>query len=308
MDERRQTTVIAVGNQKGGVGKTTTTINLAAALGALGKQSLIIDLDGNRGATRSLGVPPESYRGTYEVLLGDEDPVAVALETDAEEGIELPPGVALIPASRDLERVDGELIKVHRLTDYRDCLRRPIEKLVATGRWDYVFLDTAPNINTPTAAAYRVAEWFILTATPERLAIEGLNDAMSDIDTVRRYNNPDLKLLGVALSCVNRRTLLAKRILGWVEETFAEAGEFGDFKTRISTSVAVPEAQDSGKSVFQTEPDHKVTEEYRQLAREFLERLDIAEGMRNPKASKKGRGVLKKPRSRRKGVAHGKAA
>ena len=300
MRTKKHTTVIAIGNQKGGVGKTTTTVNLAAALGTLGKRSLIIDLDSNCGATRSLGVPPESYQGCYEVLLGDEDPVTVALETDAEEGIELPEGVALIPANRDLERVDGELLKVHRLTDYRDCLRRPIEKLVATGHWDFVFLDTAPNISTPTAAAYRVAEWFILTATPERLAIEGLNDAMSDIDTVRSYNNPSLRLLGVVLSCVNRRTRLAMEILGWVEQTFENAGPFGDFKTQISRSVAVPDAQQIGKTIFQTEPSHKVTEEYRQLAREFLERLEYAEeGAKPTKAPKKPRGG---------GEAHGEAA
>ncbi len=276
MRHPKTTSVIAVGNQKGGVGKTTTTISLAAALGSFGMRSLIIDLDANCGATRSLGVPPDSYQGSYEVLLGDEDPVSVALETDPEEGIEFPEGVTLIPANRDLERVDAELIKVHRLTDYRDCLRRPIEKVVATGMWDFVFLDTAPNINTPTAAAYRVAEWFILTATPERLAIEGLNDAMSDIDTVRRYNNPNLKLLGVVLSCVNKRTRLANEIIGWVEETFAHAGLYGDFKNRISRSVAVPDAQQTGRTIFQTEPDHKVTEEYRKLAREMLDRLEAA--------------------------------
>lgn len=276
MRHTKSTTVIAVGNQKGGVGKTTTAINLAAALGTLGMRSLIIDLDANCGATRSLGVPPDSYQGSYEVLLGDEDPVTVALETDPEEGIEFPEGVSLIPANRDLERVDAELIKVHRLTDYRDCLRRPIEKLVATGMWDFVFLDTAPNISTPTAAAYRVAEWFILTATPERLAIEGLNDAMSDIETVRSHTNPDLKLLGVVLSCVNKRTRLATEIIGWVEETFAHAGLFGDFKNRISRSVAVPDAQQTGRTIFQTEPDHKVTEEYRKLAQEMLGRLRAA--------------------------------
>lgn len=276
MDYSTRTTVIAIGNQKGGVGKTTTTVNLAAALGTLGKRSLIIDLDANCGATRSLGVPSESYQGAYDVLLGVEDPISVALDTDPEEGIELPPGVSLIPADRDLERIDGELIKLHRLTDYRDCLREPVDRIVATGRWDFVLLDTAPNINTPTAAAYRVAEWFILTATPDRLAIEGLNDAMSDIDTVRRYNNPDLKLLGVVLSCVNRQTRLAAEILGWVESTFRDAGPFGDFRHRISRSIKVPEAQQSGKTILQTLPGHKVSDEYRELAKEVLNRLSIS--------------------------------
>lgn len=286
--QRRETQIIAIGNQKGGVGKTTTAVNLAAALGTMGKQSLIIDLDANCGATRSFGIPPDSYLGSYEMLLGEEDPVSVALETDAEEGIDLPEGVALIPASRDLERVDGELITKHRLTDYRDCLRQPIERLKALGRWDYVFLDTAPNISTPTAAAYRVAEWFILAATPERLAIEGLNDAMSDIDTVRRHNNPDLKLLGVVLSCVNRRTRLAAEIIGWVEETFKDAGIYGDFRTRISSSIAVPQAQQTGRTIIQTEPGHKVALEYMKLAKELLKRLE-----QDKKQSKQ----TKKPRS-----------
>lgn len=274
MDDAKPTCqTIAVGNQKGGVGKTTTTVNVAAALGTLGKRSLIIDLDANCGATRSLGVPPQSYQGTYEVLIGDEDASAVALETDPDEGIDLPQGVHLIPASRDLERVDEVLTRKHKFTDHKDCLRKPVDELVATGKYDYIFLDTAPNIATPTVAAYRCADWFLLTATPESLAIEGLNDAMDDIATVRETTNPDLKLLGVVLSCVNKRTRLATELLGWVEDTFRAAGAFGDFKTRIGRAVAVPQAQKNGKTIFQTEPDHKIAEQYRHLAREVLDRL-----------------------------------
>jgi chromosome partitioning protein len=286
--EKQATTVIAVGNQKGGVGKTTTAVNLAAALGTMGNRSLIIDLDANCGATRSFGIPSESYLGIFEVMLGEEDPVSVALESDTEEGIELPEGVSLITANRNLEIVDSELIKKHRLSDYRDCLRKPIETLRASGRWDYIFLDTAPNIHTPTAAAYRVAEWFILTATPDRLAIDGLNDAMSDIDTVRQYNNPDLKLLGVVLSRVSRNTKLAGEVISWVEEAFKDAGIYGDFRTRISSTTEVPMAQRDGLTILQTKPSHKVALEYKKLAREFLKRLkQSTQPVKKPSKSKK---------------------
>ena len=265
--------VVAIGNQKGGVGKTTTTVNLAAALGTLGKRTLIIDLDSNCGATRCLGVPPDSYQGAYEVLLGAEDPLAVALETDPDEGVELPTGVKLIPANRDLERAERDLAQKYRMGNYRSCLREPIRQIRESGEFDFVFLDTAPNIQAPTAAAYWAADWFILTATPELLAIQGMNDAMSDIREMQAGSNPRLQLLGVLLSCVSMRTRLGAEVVGWVESAFGSAGSFGDFKTRISRAVAVPEAQKVGKTIIQTDPAHKVAEEYRQLAREVLERV-----------------------------------
>jgi len=271
--QKRPTQIIAVGNQKGGVGKTTTTVHLAAALGELGKKSLIIDLDANCGATRSLGVPVGSYQSSYDVLTGVEEPADLAIASDPDEGIELPNGVELIPSDRRLERVDGELANKHRFTDHRDCLQEPLSKLVETGVYDYVFLDTAPNIATPTVAAYRVADWFLLTATPDRLALEGLNDAMEDMTVVQRSNNAQLKLLGVVLSCVDRRTKLATALLKWADETFASAGEFGAFDTKISRAVAVPTAQRDGLTIFQSEPSHKVAEQYRQLARELVKRL-----------------------------------
>ena len=106
-NQTRATQVIAVGNQKGGVGKTTNTLHIAAALGELGKKSLIIDLDGNCGATRGLGVGTD-WLGTFEVLLGDQEPLDVVVTTDQAEGTELPQNVELMPARRNLEDFESE--------------------------------------------------------------------------------------------------------------------------------------------------------------------------------------------------------
>lgn len=273
--KNRKTHVIVVGNQKGGVGKTTTTVNLAAALGLLGKEILIIDLDSNCGATRCFGVPPEMYQGVYEVMTGDEDILSLVLDnkTGASEGLKFPKGIHLLPANRSLERLDGELTKRMRFQDHRDCLRKPLDTVVKSKRYDFIFLDTAPNIATPTVAAYRTAHWFLLTATPERLAIDGLNEAMSDLAHVREQGNPDLRLLGVLLSCVSRNTRLSMELVGWVEKTFKKSGAYGDFKTRISRTVAVPEAQKHGRSVLEMEPNHQVSLQYIDLAKEVLARV-----------------------------------
>lgn len=295
--DKKSCHVIAVGNQKGGVGKTTTTVNLAAALGTLGKKSLIIDLDSNCGATHSFRIPPDSYQGSYEVLLGVEDPLAVALETDIDEGIVLPDGVKLIPANRDLERAERDLAQKHRMGNYRSCLREPMRQIRDSGEFDFVFLDTAPNIQAPTASAYWAADWFILTATPELLAIQGMNDAMSDIREMQTGSNPNLKLLGVLLSCVSARTRLGAEVVGWVEKAFQDAGAFGDFKTRISRAIAVPEAQKMGKTIIQTEPAHKVAEEYRQLAKEVIARVALRDAGFSQEAERVGGEIEVKPAS-----------
>ena len=265
---KRNTSVIAIGNQKGGVAKSTTATHLAAALAELGRKSLIWDLDGNSGTTQSFLIPP-TFLGSYEVMIGEERPEDVILSNDPEVGISLPKGVDVIIARRNLENLDETLRFHNRFADGRDSLLAPLQQL--QGNYDYVFLDTAPNTNPPTMAAYKAAQWFILTATPDPLAIQGLNEAMEDIQAVREHGNSDLRLLGVVLSCVDRRTRLAMQLTSFVKEAFPT--NTGTFQTQISRAVAIPEAQGVGKTIFQTEPAHKVAEEYRKLARELEERI-----------------------------------
>ena len=264
--------VIAVGNQKGGVAKTTATVHLAAALGEIGRKVLVWDLDANAGATRSFGIP-EGFLGTYEVMLGKEKAEDVILRNDPSEGVTLPLNVDFICARRNLETIDIELQKVSKFVDARQALRKPLESL--EGKYDYILLDTAPNTNAPTTAAYMASKWFLLAAMPDPLAIQGLNDALQDIQDVREYGDTNLELLGVVLSCVDSRTILASKLMRCVKESFPENA--GAFEAKISRAVAVPRAQGLGLTLFQTESNHKVAEQYRRLARELEKRIFIRE-------------------------------
>jgi chromosome partitioning protein len=273
--DTRKTSVIAIGNQKGGVGKTTNTVQIATALCELGRKCLIWDLDMNHGATLHFGIPSESFLGTYEILMGDENPEDMIL-TNEDDGIELPDNLHLIPARRNLENIDEALAARDKFLNKPDVLIEPIRRL--RGLYDYIFLDTAPNATTPTIAAYKSADWFILSALPETFAIAGLNDALADIDKARRRGNRELRLLGVVVSCTDKRTTLSNQLSYYVEKIFGPDGQkSAKFTTTISRAVVIPKAQKVGKTIFQTNSTHKVTDEYRSLAREIEERLAVDE-------------------------------
>lgn len=270
-ENRLPTTVIAVGNQKGGVAKTTNTVHIAAALGELGRRCLIIDLDYNQGATRSLGITSEAFLGSYEMLIGEEQAEDVII-TNEDEGVDLPQNVDLISARRNLENVDKALLQTNKFVITQDVLIEPLKSL--HGKYDYIFLDTAPNANTPTIAAYKAAKWFILSALPDPLAISGLTDALVDIHTAQRHGNPELRILGVVLSGIDgRKTRLATSLISYVEEKFSvDGGPSAKFRSTISRSTVVPEAQKLGRTVLQTDPGHKVAQQYRDLASEVEQR------------------------------------
>ena len=274
MAERtRRAAVIAVGNQKGGVGKTSNAVHLAAALGELGKMSLVVDLDANCGATRGLGVGTD-WLGTLEVLLGDQEAENVIVRTDPFEGTELPENVHLLPARRNLEQFEVECRQRNKFADPTKTLRGPLERL--RPMYDYIFLDTAPNAAAPTLAAYLTADWFILSTEASKLSVDGLNDALMDIVAVRDQGNPGLRLLGVVMCKVDMRTRMAAVYTDKIRREFEAAGEMGAFEALISRSTVVEQAQAEGKTIFQLFPDHKVTGQYRELAAEVLKRLEGA--------------------------------
>jgi chromosome partitioning protein len=271
---KKSTHIIAVGNQKGGVGKTTNAVHIAAALGEIGRRCLLIDLDMNQGATRHLGVPSNSFLGSYEVLIGEEQPEDVIVR-NGEDDVELPKNVDLIAASRKLENTEQALSQRSKFIVEQDILINPLRSLV--GKYDYIFLDTAPNASAPTVAAYKAARWFILAAMPDPLAITGLNDALIDIQDAQNNGNTELKILGVVLAGVDgRRTRLASALTEYVEDTFRFANKVSaKFRTSISRSVVIHETQKLGKTLFETHPEHKLCDQYRALAREIEERLGV---------------------------------
>lgn len=275
----RRAKVIAVGNQKGGVGKTTNTVHIARALAELGRKVLIIDLDMNHGATIHFGIEPEAFMGSFEMLVGEEPAANLVLtRDDKQEGVDLPENLDLIPAARKLEGIDQAVMTRSKFMTPHDVLRKPLDSL--RGSYDYIFLDTAPNATLPTLAAYMTADYFILSALPDPFAIAGLNDAMRDIMDARSRGNPNLGLLGVVVSGIDKRTSLANSLSEFVEKSFktGENSESVKFRTSIGRSTVIPQTQKVGKTLFETHSTHKVTDEYRALALEIESRLAVIEG------------------------------
>ena len=154
--------IVAFGNQKGGVTKTSTIVNLAAALSEMGQRVLVWDLDVNCGSTRLFGLPGElNVYGTYEVMTGDEEARDVIVQPGDFEQVSLPENVHLIPAHTKLEGIEAALAAKHGpFAVSHDALREPLDSIA--GDYDFVFLDTSPSMTPPTKAAYMAAQYFVL--------------------------------------------------------------------------------------------------------------------------------------------------
>lgn len=260
--KRRLGTAIAVGNQKGGVGKTTNAVHLAAALGHAGYRVLLIDLDPAAGATKHLGLPTTSYAGSLELLASEERVQALAVTED------MPRGVSLIPSRPQLSELDTVLSK---FSDRTRILERPLKE--AREHYDFILLDTCPSAAaTTTVAAYACVEWFLLSAFPHPLALGGLAEALADIADVRRHRNADLEVLGVVFSNVDPR---ATRLRAELEQLVHEALPGRSFETVINQAIAIPESSGRGRTLFQMPrlKDHRATMQYLCLAAEVEHRV-----------------------------------
>lgn len=240
---------------------------------------LIIDLDVNAGSTKHFGIKPEAYLGSFEVLVGDEQPLDVVITRDEEE--RLPEGIDLLSGSRKLEELESRLqMKKSKFDDtpLHDVLKPVVSQL--RGHYDYVFLDTPPSAPLPVVAAYKAADGFLLVAIPEGLAIKGLDEALHDLNEVRTFGNPTLALVGVAIGAVEPRTRLSKELVDYVGRAFA------DYQLRpvIPRATIIPTAQTQERTVFEVDPTHPIVQAFRELAADFERKVAKYIGVRKAPA------------------------
>ncbi len=251
------TRVLAVANQKGGVGKTTTTVNLATALAACGKQVLIIDLDPQGNASTGLGVASEQRgHSVYQVLL-DGMPISQAVTKT------LVPGMDIVPSGVDLSGAELELIDVPE-REYR--LRNAIQAI--RGKYDFVLIDCPPALGLLTLNALVGADSVLVPLQAEFYALECLSHLMRTIDRVRRSLNQALTLQGVVLTMFDRRNNLCEMVAADVRDYLGDRV----YKTMIPRNVRVSEAPSHGKPVLLYDMRCAGAQAYIRLAREILQR------------------------------------
>ncbi len=252
--------IIAIANQKGGVGKTTTAINLAAALAELGHGVLIVDLDPQGNASTGLGSMPDTRRKTtYDLLLEGIPLETVAIETSVE-------GLFLCPGTTDLASADIELVSHERRSFLlRNALRRRTE---LTDQLDYILIDCPPSLNLLTVNAMVAADSVLVPLQSEFFALEGLSQLMLTLREVRQGANPSLRIEGVVLTMFDGRNNLSLQ----VEEDAREAlGELV-FDTRVPRNVRISEAPSHALPVLEYDSASKGSAAYRALASEILAR------------------------------------
>lgn len=263
--------VIAVANQKGGVGKTTTAINLGTALAAIGQKVVLLDLDPQGNASTGLGVPPaERTSTTYDVLVG-ERPLSEALTRTTI------PGLSLAPSDPDLSGAELELANAPRRSyRLRHAIERYRDRLADHGeRVDYVLIDCPPSLNLLTVNALTASDSVLVPLQCEFFALEGLSQLMRTIELVRSNLNTRLALQGVVLTMYDRRNNLSDQVANDVRE------HFGDkvYDTLIPRNVRVSEAPSFGKPVLLYDLHCAGSQAYIALAKEILrqERRQAAE-------------------------------
>ncbi len=247
--------IIAIANQKGGVGKTTTTVNLAAALGVLEKKVLLIDADPQANATSGLGLDVESVEiGTYQVLEHTATPKEALLTTES-------PNVDLIPAHIDLVAIEIELVDK---SEREYMLKNSLQSV--KDDYDYILIDCAPSLGLITLNSLVAADAVIIPIQCEYFALEGLGKLLNTIKSVQQIHNPELDIEGLLLTMFDARLRLSNQVVEEVRKHFSSMV----FDTIVHRNIRLSEAPSYGESIISYDATSKGAVNYLNLANEIL--------------------------------------
>ena len=249
--------IIAIANQKGGVGKTTTTVNLAASLGVLEKKVLLIDADPQANATSGLGIDVDSIElGTYQLLEHTKNVEETIIKTTS-------PNVDLIPSHIDLVAIEIELVD----KDEREYMMK--KAIVALKKkYDYILIDCAPSLGLLTLNALTAADSVIIPIQCEYFALEGLGKLLNTIKSIQKIHNADLDIEGMLLTMFDSRLRLSNQVVEEVKKHFADMV----FDTIIQRNVRLSEAPSYGESIIKYDASSKGATNYLNMANEIIKK------------------------------------
>jgi chromosome partitioning protein len=248
--------VISIVNQKGGVGKTTTAINLAACLAQLGHKTLLVDVDPQANATSGLGLPiNQQEQGLYRLLSEDVDPLQTVVPTKTEK-------LDVLPSCSSLAGLEVELAQ----SEYRTVIREVLS--LFNSHYEFILLDSPPSLGVLTVGALVAAQLLIIPVQTEYYALEGLKHLLRTIEMIRQSLNPSLRILGLLRTMHDVRTTLSQQVVRDVEQFFPTLV----FKTVIPRSVRLAESPSYGEPITTYDSRSLGAQAYQDLAKEVIER------------------------------------
>lgn len=254
--------IIAIANQKGGVGKTTTAVNLSAALARRKQRILVIDLDPQANATSGLGVESEDDGSIYSVLLGQDALESKIVPTDREN-------LSIIPSEMDLAGVEIELA---RMDDHLLILQGILRQAQQRRQFDYCIMDTPPSLGVLMTSALAAAEEVLIPLQCEWFGLEGLAKIVHVVDQIRESEiNPNVKLEGILMTMYDGRTNLSRNVVQEVKSYFPELL----YRSVIPRTIRLGEAPSHGQTIFEWDPHGVGSESYDSAAKEFLRRHKV---------------------------------